>query len=41
MLLKIEKGFPKIYFIKVIMVCFVLLNNKKKYGTSSYGPFHS
>ena len=35
MLLKIEKGFPKIYFIKQIMVSFVLLNNKKKWGTSS------
>ena len=35
MLLKIEKGFPKIYFIKLIMVCFVLLNNKKKWGISS------
>ena len=34
MLLKIEKGFPKIYFIKLIMVSFVLLN-KKKWGTSS------
>ena len=35
MLLKIEKGFPKIYFIKLIMVGFVLLNNKKKWVTSS------
>ena len=35
MLLKIEKGFPKIYFIKLIMVSFVLLNNKKKWGISS------
>ena len=38
MLLKIDKGFPKIYFIKLIkliMVSFVLLNNKKKRGTSS------
>ena len=36
MLLKIEKGFPKIYFIKLIMVSIVLLNNKKKWGTSSF-----
>ena len=35
MLLKIEKGFPMIYFIKLIMVSYVLLNNKKKWGTSS------
>ena len=35
MLLKIEKEFPKIYFIKLIMVSSVLLNNKKKWGTSS------
>ena len=35
MLLKIEKGFPKIYFTKLIMVSFVLLNNKKKWGSSS------
>ena len=35
MLLKIEKGFPQIYFIKIIMISFVLLNNKKKLGTSS------
>ena len=35
MLLKIEKGFPKIYFIKPIMVSFALLNNQKKWGTSS------
>ena len=35
MLLKIEKGFPKIYFIKPIMVSFVLLINYKKWGTSS------
>ena len=35
MVLKIEKRFPKIYFIKQIMVSFVLLNNKKKWGTSS------
>ena len=35
MVLKIEMGFPKIYFIKPIMVSFVLLNNKKKWGTSS------
>ena len=35
MLLKIEKGFPKIYFIKQVMVSLVLLNNKKKWGTSS------
>ena len=35
MLLKIEKGFPKIYFIKLIMVRFVLLDNKKKWGASS------
>ena len=35
MLLKIEKGFPNIYFINLIMVTFVLLNNKKKWGTSS------
>ena len=34
MVLKIEKGFPKIYFIKLIMVSFVLFNNKKKWGTS-------
>ena len=34
MVLKIEKGFPKIYFIKLIMVSFVLINNKKKWGTS-------
>ena len=32
---KLEKGFPKIYFIKVIMVSFVLFNNKKKWVTSS------
>ena len=30
-----EKGFPRIYFIKVIMVSFVLLNNKNRWGTSS------
>ena len=35
MLLKIDKGFPKIYFINLIMVTFVLLINKKKWGTSS------
>ena len=35
MLLKIEKGFSKIYFIKPIMVSFVLLNNYKKWGKSS------
>ena len=35
MLLKIDKGFPHIYLIKLIMVSFVLLNNKKKWGTSS------
>ena len=35
MLLKIEKGFTKIYFIKPIMVSFVLLNNYKKLDTSS------
>ena len=35
MLLKIEKGFSKIYFIKQGMVSFVLLNNKKNWGTSS------
>ena len=35
MLLKIEKGFAKIYFIKLIMVGFVLLNNKKIWSTSS------
>ena len=35
MLLKVEKGFPKIYFIKPIMVNFVFLNNYKKWGTSS------
>ena len=35
MLLKIEKEFPKIYFIKQVIVSFVLLNNKKKWGTSS------
>ena len=34
MLLKIEKGFLKIYFIKQVMVSFVLLNNQKKWGTS-------
>ena len=38
MLLKKEKWFPKIYFIKLIMVSFELLNNKtkkKKLSTSS------
>ena len=35
MLLKIKKGFQKIYFIRLIMVSFVLFNNKKKWGTSS------
>ena len=35
MLLKIEEGFPKIYFIKPIKVSFVMLNNYKKWGTSS------
>ena len=30
MLLKIEKGFPHIYFIKIIMVSFVLINDEKK-----------
>ena len=35
MLLKIEKGFPKIYFIYQVMVSFVWFNNKKKWGTSS------
>ena len=35
MMLKIEKGFSKMYFIKPIMVSFVLLNNYKKWGTSS------
>ena len=34
MLLKKEKGFPHIYFIKIIMQSFVLLNNKKKWGIS-------
>ena len=32
MVLKIEKGFPKIYFIKLIMVSFVLFNNQKERG---------
>ena len=27
-LLKIKKGFPNIFFIKLIMVTFVLFNNK-------------
>ena len=40
MLLKIEKGFPKIYFIKLIMVSFVLLNNKKKWDTLSLWLVH-
>ena len=35
MLLEIDEGFPHIYLIKLIMVSFVLLNNKKKWGTSS------
>ena len=35
MLLKMDKGFPHIYLIKLIMTSFVLLNNKKKWGTSS------
>ena len=34
MLLKIEKGFPKIYFIKLIMVSFALSNIRKKWGVS-------
>ena len=35
MLLKIDNGFPHIYLIQLIMMSFVLLNNKKKWGTSS------
>ena len=41
MLLKKEKWFPKIYFIKLIMVSFVLLNNKKKYCILIIGPLHT
>ena len=42
MLLKIEKGFPQIYFIELIimMVSFSLLNNKRKWGTSSLQLVH-
>ena len=40
MLLKIEKGFPQIYFIKLIMASLVLLNNKKKWDTSSLYLVH-
>ena len=31
----LKKGIPKMYFIKLIMVSLVLLNNRKKWGTSS------
>ena len=40
MLLKIEKGFPKIYIIKLIMVSFVLLNKKMGYFIFTIGPYH-
>ena len=32
MLLKIEKGFPKIYFIKLIMVSFRIVKQQKEIG---------
>ena len=42
MLLKIDKGFLHIYLIKLIMVSFVLLNNKREMGyfILIIGPLH-